>query len=116
MIILDEAQMIYHLGFGSYFWRQIKRILGEPRPLLKIVLFSAYGERPSGENNNSKGVRGTPVEIPKESCWGLEDIRFTRKEFQELVTKWNDGIRKEILVPITPSTNISLEYLQIFRS
>ncbi|RGB29701.1 hypothetical protein C1646_794910 [Rhizophagus diaphanus] len=91
IFIVDEVQMLYmpqgetetasHHN-GNVFWETIKRCqqIGN----LHIVAFAAYGYK--GAWNFSSAIRTidvSPYVIPRENTWGIEDVRFTKDEYED---------------------------------
>ncbi len=97
-IILDEVQVIYHLGSGHPFWKMVKDGMQNqnPNPNLGLLCLAAYGEMPS----TSSSAVSTPVAF--QTVLGLQDIILQDAEYRELIVSYNNSPRGK-LVPITPS-------------
>ena len=76
-ILIDQAQNLY--GKADFFWRDIKGLLHNPNPNLRVLLISMYSDR-LGVMRDDLYI---PIDFP--SALGLEWLRLKRAEFDQLV-------------------------------
>ncbi|CAG8648725.1 10516_t:CDS:10, partial [Ambispora leptoticha] len=92
-VLIDEAQILY--GGVSFFWTALKRLMN-PRftnPYLRVLL-SMYGDAGVVTDTISTA---TPIEFS--ATLGLDDLRMTRDEYDQLVTKFIEASVFPILIP-----------------
>ncbi|CAG8586996.1 2973_t:CDS:2, partial [Paraglomus occultum] len=93
ILIVDEVQMIcvpevegqpssnaHHNG--NVFWEVFKRC--QQGGNLYIVAFAAYGYKGAWDcSSATRTIDVSPLTIPPENTWGIEDVRFTKDEYED---------------------------------
>ena len=96
ILIVDEVQKIYRPGGeytepangGKVFWDTFKA--AQQYKLLQIVAFASYGYRGAYDSDGcGQIVNVSPYQLEKENTWGIEDMKFTREEFDEYFQKFS---------------------------
>jgi len=67
---------------GDVFWETIKRC--QQGGNLYIVAFAAYGYKGAWDcSSATRTIDVSPFVIPPENTWGIEDVRFTKDEYED---------------------------------
>ena len=97
-IFIDEAQILY--GKADFFWVDIKGLLDDPNPNIRVLLLSMYSDR----LGVMMGDYYTPIDFPY--ALGLECLHLKRTEFDQLVANFINFVFDEDEVKLTIPTNM----------
>jgi hypothetical protein len=81
MLYVPQGKTVPHHN-GNVFWETIKRCqqIGN----LHIVAFAAYGYKGAWDYSSATStIDVSPFAIPRENMWGIEDVRFTKVEYDD---------------------------------
>jgi hypothetical protein len=72
---------------GNVFWETIKRC--QQGGNLYIVAFAAYGYKDAWDYSSATcAIDVSPFAIPSKNTWGIEDVRFTKDEYDEYFVRF----------------------------
>ncbi|PKC15985.1 hypothetical protein RhiirA5_407558, partial [Rhizophagus irregularis] len=104
IFIVDEVQMLYvpqgepktaSRHNGNVFWETIKRCqqIGN----LHIVAFAAYGYKGAWNLTSATHTMDvSPFAIPSENTWSIENVRFTKDEYEDYFLRFCRKYLKKI--------------------
>ncbi len=96
IIILDEAQILYHLGSDFLLWNAIK--LAQQGGNIQFLVFAAYGEPPRDLSHISDCA--TPFTF---NCYmGIAELRLHELECRQMLNAVGNVVLAKFLAPIPP--------------
>ncbi len=109
VIIIDEAQILYHLGMDFLLWKTIKS--AQQGGNIHFLVFAAYGEPPRDININKRWDCVTPFAF--KCSVGIAELRLHERECRDMfraVSRFQQG---RFLAPI-PLGIFSFPYFFLF--